>query len=624
MVLDLPVPGSDIRTWGHKVNAALESLEQYGIDTLSTAAAANSKVDGLVKAAVPLRGAGIDPTGATDSRAAVQALLNANAGKAVQVIPGDVINIAGQIEVPAGTTLLGPGEIRATAGFEHSSAIRLRSNTTLRGVTLTNPNMVISGNSGGRSYGVSIQGNDVLVEGNTVDGFENGIAATTGGEYHNHRIIGNRVKDVLGWRDFESNNGTTGGEDRGDGIVTWGAGSVIIGNIVNAKAGFDARIGIHAESLKSDDDTPSPFDDRVSVIQGNIVYGKFRRGITAEETKQVTIVGNFIQDSTWWGISVILGEGHVVAHNTIRWTRTSSDTQGSNYSPVRGPVAILKGSLGTVVQGNTIVHADGSSASGSIMLYSEGADDQPVDCMILDNNIQVVGTGSVQDGIRSDGLNFTRPVIRGNFISGFTRHGINMYTVDSPVVESNIIRGKGSSTTGYVKQNGGGSFGMCRFNHITGCSVGISASSVATGGVIENNYIDTATAFFFGGTPTGNRVASNKFGPNVGTYSFPSGSNNFLFNNLELQGTTTWQPTSSGAATGTVEAGKTATVTLTVTGAAVGNSNLVLVGAPYTLKGCQVTGYVSTANVVTIVISNLTGSDQTFASGTWKAQILGR
>src|SRR5690606_28833303 len=157
MVLDLPVPGSDIRTWGHKVNAALESLEQYGIDTLSTAAAANSKVDGLVKAAVPLRGAGIDPTGATDSRAAVQALLNANAGKAVQVIPGDVSNIAGQIEVPAGTTLLGPGEIRATAGFEHSSAIRLRSNTTLRGVTLTNPNMVISGNSGGRSYGVSIR-----------------------------------------------------------------------------------------------------------------------------------------------------------------------------------------------------------------------------------------------------------------------------------------------------------------------------------------------------------------------------------------------------------------------------------------------------------------------------------
>jgi hypothetical protein len=623
--LDLPVPGSDRLVWGHKNNAALQALNQYVADATAVAQGAQDTVAGLVKAAVPLRGVGIDPTGVEDSTSAVQALLTANAGKAVQVIAGDIIRITGQIEVPEGTTLLGPGEIRATAGFAHNSAVRLRSRTTLSKVVLTNPNSINSGNTGGRSYGVSIQGNDVLVEGCTVDGFENGIAATTGGEYHNHRIIGNRVKDVMGWNSVPSNNGTAGGEDRGDGIVTWGAGSVIVGNIVNAKEGYDARIGIHAESLKSEDDTPSPFDDRVTTIQGNIVYGKFRRGITVEETKQAAVVGNVVQDSTWWGISMILGEGHVVANNTIRWTRTSSDTQGSNYSPVRGPIAILKGSLGTVVQGNTIVHADGSAASGSIMLYSEGAEDQPVDCMILDNNIQVLGTATVQDGIRSDGLNFTRPVIRGNFISGFTRHGINMYTVDSPIVESNVIRGKGSSTTGYVKQNGGGDFGICRFNHITGCSLGISASSAAVNGVIENNYINTATALFWGGTPTGNRVASNKFGPLVTTNGFPNASANFLFNNLELQGTGSWQPTTSGQTAGTVLSGQSVTTTITVTGATVGNSNLVLVGAPYDLKGCTVTGYVTAANTVRVVLVNNTGADVTgFGLGVWKAQVLGR
>src|SRR5690606_25563154 len=610
--LDLPVPGGHSRTWGHKNNAALEALNQYASDAFAFANAANQTVSGLAKAAVPMRGTGIDPTGETDSRAGVQAVLDANAGKAVQVIPGDVIAIGGQIVVPEGTTLMGPGEIRVTAGVEHGSAVRLHSNSRLQGVVLTNPNQVISGNSGGRSYGVSLTGNDILVEGCTVDGFENGIAALSGGEWHNHRIIGNRVSNVVGWNSVPSNNGTAGGEDRGDGIVTWGAGSVIVGNIVSAKEGYDARIGIHAESLKSEDDTPSPFDDRLTTIQGNIVYGKFRRGITVEETKQAAVVGNVVQDSTWWGISMILGEGHVVANNTIRWTRTSSDTQGSNYSPVRGPIAILKGSIGTVVQGNTIVHADGSAASGSIMLYSEGAEDQPVDCMILDNNIQVLGTATVQDGIRSDGLNFTRPIIRGNFISGFTRHGINMYTVDSPIVESNVIRGKGSSTTGYTKQNGGGGFGICRFNTISGCSTGLSASSVATGGVVENNYIDCPTAFFWNASSTGNRVASNKFCSSVSSFGFPNAGSNFLFNNLELQGTVTWDPAE-------IAAGASVTTTVTVTGATTGNSNLVLVGAPYSLQGLTVTGYVSAANTVTIVVANLTGAPVNLGSGTWKA-----
>jgi hypothetical protein len=648
----LPSVGGDFNEWGEILNGTMQNLRDEqtanntavaGISAVATtaandsasalttagnavatasaaqaaAAAAYETVDGLVKAAVPLRGDGVDPTGATDSTAAVQGILNAYAGRAVQVIAGDVIRITSQIQVPDNTALIGPGEIRVTAGIEHTSAIRLGSGSRLVDVKLTNPNQIISGNTGGRSYGVSILGNDVLVQGCLVDGFENGIAVLSGGEWYNHRIIGNRIKDVIGWNSVPSNNGTTGGEDRGDGIVTWGALATIVGNIVNAKSGYDARIGIHAESLKTEDDTPSPADDRMVTVSGNIVYGKFRRGITIEETKQAVVTGNVISDSTWWGISMILGEGHVVTGNTIRWTRTSSDTQGSNYSPTRGPIAILKGSLGTLVQGNTIVHADGSSASGSIMLYSEGVSDQPVDCMILDNNIQCVGTGTVQDGIRSDGLNFTRPVIRGNFVSGFTRYGINMYTVDSPVVESNILRGA-SATIGYIKQNAGGDFGIFRFNHITGCGTGMSASSSAVNGVIENNYINCATAFFFGGTPTGNRVASNKFGALVTTYQFPNASSNFLFNNLELQGTVTWNP-------GTLAPGATVSTTCTVTGATAGNSNLVLVGMPDgTSADVQVTGHVQGANTVRIVVTNRGAANATFTSGTWKAQVLGR
>lgn len=640
----LPTVGGDFNAWGTTLNSTMQHLKDEqsdvavqvsGLSALATsasndadnalvqataaeaaAAAAAETVAGLQKAAEPLRGTGVDPTGVADSTAAVQAILNASAGGVVQVVGGDVIRLTSQVVVPDNTTLLGPGELRVTAGIEHTSAVRLGTNSRLIDVNLTNPNQIISGNTGGRSYGVSILGNDVLVQNCVVDGFENGIAVLSGGEWYGIRIIGNRVKDVVGWNSVPSQTGTAGGEDRGDGIVTWGALTTIIGNVVNAKEGFDARIGIHAESLKTEEDTPSAHDDRMVTVSGNVVYGKFRRGITIEETKQATVIGNAIADATWWGISVILGEGHLVTGNTIRWTRTTADTQGSNYSPTRGPIAILKGTVGTIVSNNTLVHADGSSAAGSIMLYSEGVEDQPVDCLIQSNTAVCVGTGTVQDGIRSDGLNFTRPVIKDNILSGFTRHGINMYTVTEPVVEGNILRGN-AATTGYTKQNGGGDFGQCRFNRISGAGTAINAASSATNGIIENNYLDCAIAMFFGGSPTGTRVASNKFGPLVTTQGFPDQNANYVMDNLELQGTVVWDP-------GSIPVGASLTTTVTVTGATAGNSNLVLVAAPYSLAGLTATAYVHAANTVHIVLANLTAGAVNLASGTWKVRVLGR
>jgi Periplasmic copper-binding protein (NosD) len=563
---------------------------------------------------VLLRGPGIDTTGASDSTAAAQDLLDASAGLTVQVPAGDVVSLSAQLTVPDNTRLLGPGELRFTGGIEHTSAVRLGNNCQLVDMKVTNPNSVISGNTGGRSYGVTILGNEVVVEGCTVDNFENGIAVLSGGEWFDTRIINNRVSNVIGWNSVPSQTGTAGGEDRGDGIVTWGALATIIGNIVSAKPGYDARIGIHCESLKTEADVPSPHDDRMISVTANVVYGKFRRGITIEETKQAVVASNTVADSTWWGISVVLGEGHVVTGNTIRWTRTSADTQGSNYSPMRGPIAILKQSDATIITGNSIVHADGSSASGSIMLYSEGASDQPTDCLIEGNTAITVGSATVQDGIRSDGLNFTRPVIRNNLLSGFNRHGINMYTVDLPVIEGNMIRGN-AATTGITKQNGGGNLGSITQNRIEGAATGINIP-FAVGGYVAQNFINTATAFY-AASATGNKVLDNKFGPLVTTYAFPTGTDNYLDGNLELQGTVVWDPPS-------IAVGASTTTTLTVTGATVGNSNHVLVGAPVSLQGLTATGFVSATDTVTIVLANLTAAAVNLASGTWKVRVLGR
>lgn len=70
-----------------------------------------------------------------------------------------------------------------------------------------------------------------------------------------------------------------------------------------------------------------------------------------------------------------------------------------------------------------------------------------------------------------------------------------------------------------------------------------------------------------------------------------------------------------------IAAAGTAELTITVTGAAIGD--VVSVGPPSTLNaGLQVTGYVSSANTVTIRVYNSTGSAVDPASATWKAAVI--
>ena len=65
--------------------------------------------------------------------------------------------------------------------------------------------------------------------------------------------------------------------------------------------------------------------------------------------------------------------------------------------------------------------------------------------------------------------------------------------------------------------------------------------------------------------------------------------------------------------------GDSATATMTVTGAALGD--IAIVAPPYSLQGLQMTAYVSAANTVTIVLFNNTGGAVDLPSGTWKAMV---
>jgi hypothetical protein len=77
--------------------------------------------------------------------------------------------------------------------------------------------------------------------------------------------------------------------------------------------------------------------------------------------------------------------------------------------------------------------------------------------------------------------------------------------------------------------------------------------------------------------------------------------------------TATWDPAS-------VASGATVTTTVTVSGASLGD--FTLESFSLSLAGLQLTSYVSAANTVTAVLSNLTGSAVDLASGTLSVLVL--
>lgn len=94
--------------------------------------------------------------------------------------------------------------------------------------------------------------------------------------------------------------------------------------------------------------------------------------------------------------------------------------------------------------------------------------------------------------------------------------------------------------------------------------------------------------------PGGGTLASTK----IGIHSLAVG---------QVQVTGTWNPAS-------IASGATETTTLTVSGASLGDYTLSSFSV--SLAGLQLTSYVSAANTVTVVLSNLTGAAVNLASGT--------
>jgi hypothetical protein len=186
-------------------------LKAGGIAALGLAAGASiplagsadmsSAAEEVPSSFIVLRGEGIDPTGSTLSTVAVQALIDSmsvGGVRLVQVAAGDILNLEATIRLSSNTRLIGPGELRWTNGIAAAAALSIvGDNVSVEGVTLSDFDGRSSA-TGNRNIGVLIAGNDVTIQRNTIVGFQNGVVVSARGEFFNHIITNNRIKDLTG------------------------------------------------------------------------------------------------------------------------------------------------------------------------------------------------------------------------------------------------------------------------------------------------------------------------------------------------------------------------------------------------------------------------------------------
>ncbi len=490
---------------------------------------------GSVGAAKVLAGTGIDLTGATVSTTAVQSFLDACvAGDTVTVPSGAIINLDATITINHRITMNGSGELRWTAGISNSVMINITvDGCAFIGMYLTNPNH-LAAQTGNRTAGIHFTANSGRVIGCRIVGQQQAINVEANGEWHDFVFNDNLILDVPGNGDGPTNTTSAYGEDRGDGITVWGATATIVGNRVAALAGTDARIGIHVEQLASYEGTAYANGDSMCTIGSNVVTGQFRRGITSEGVTHTTIADNTIADATWYAINIVgTADNCVVSGNTIKVSRSSTDNQGSAWSPVRAGILIYDNPMNPVIRGNTIVVTGTGGGSAGIALQV-GSGGNSTDAVIDGNTIDGGASNLFSNGVAVvNGAN--RIHVRNNVIKRFTGSGVTLADVDDPQVRGNYIRGVTGSPSQYgVVTSGAHTDGRVDQNTILSTVTAIKFAS-RTGLIsASGNNIETATnGIDFTGWATSIVVMvalNNFYGTTNHLLNIPSGANTTVTN----------------------------------------------------------------------------------------------
>ncbi len=420
-----------------------------------------------------IKGAGIDPSGATSSLSAVSALIATAAEGDIFCVPSGAILAFDDTLTITNTriTITGSGELRWTSGIATKAAVSIQAaHVTLDGLHITNPNE-LGATTGLRNYGVEIKAHNTIVRGCTIEKFQNGISNRSDGEWYNTQILNNRILEIVG----------VSLEDRGDGININGAAASVIGNVVTCKAGTQGRVGIHAEALGTSIVTPGPYDNAGITFSGNIVRGPFRRSCVFENISDGTITGNFFADALWWELALIRTRSCVVSGNTMVRTASHETVGGSQ---AKAMIYVYGETQNCTVTGNALRLALGAMTGATITAFiagesgSVGSSDWPTDCIVQGNNMFLSDDTPTDSGLATNGIWFsksTRLTIENNHIVGASSRGIwSAYAVGC------VIRG--NRITGNVG------------DHNPDLATGIESSGSSVNMLVEDNWIESTTS----------------------------------------------------------------------------------------------------------------------------------
>ena len=350
-----------------------------------------------------------------DSTLAIQAMFTA-------VTTAMTINktylISSPLSMPnQGVILAGAGALHATTGLENDYIIEVDADDVqIVGLTFDNPSL-FKPQTGGRQGAVRVNADNVSVNGNYIYRCLTGIATESTNERFGTTVIGNHLLDMLG-AGGGIGSASTYGEDRGDGIIIWGANSTIANNIVELRAGEDGRVGVHAEGLPGGQADP---DHRDIVFSGNQVRGAYRRHFVTENINRGSMIGNISRGgATWWSFAIIQCEDITLTGNIAYWDRTSASDQGNTWSPKRGVFGLINFNDNITIDNSNIVRM--TADSDGYLLATEPT-------TLTQTNIKIGVQAQSLNTTKNRGLDITgltNPTIDGANLIGFSS-GVKSY-----------------------------------------------------------------------------------------------------------------------------------------------------------------------------------------------------
>lgn len=570
---------------------------------------------------VPLNGVYSAPAFAAVDVTSYQALLDAVPEGSTVLNPSNwSIDLTDGLTIDKRLKLSGDGLLNFTAGIEGKAAIQVNADgTVLTGIRIYNPN-ALGNDSGDRPYGIEIQAHDIIVSNCRIEQFQNAIAQRANGEWYRSIIIGNQCLNCLGAGGGQASSSSLG-EDRGDGITAWGAGTVIANNIVTLKDGEDGRIGIHAERLNQFIITPGPYDDTAVSVVGNHIYGSWRRGIVFEGMRGATAEGNTIVGPTWWALAIVKGATCCVMEaNTVYWT-TTFDTWGS-WSPTIAPLKLGFELDSCTMKNNTVYMAAGSKTNVGFDMQNT-SDGVQTDCTMEGNKLlcedDTVEFLTSLARISATSTFFpTRPVFKGNKLRGDAPDGLLVQKCVSPLVSENAVVSLAGSpvagSAGIQLTDAAITHPRVLTNHCIGWEDGILCASVTSAGLIDGNILQNGTrGITVGGSFANIEITRNVF-DNLSSTKISGLAAAAQYLAHDNQGQTLYAESVYDFAS--LNSGASASQTFTVTGAALGD--FVEISASTSIGNLLQTATVTATDTVTVTLGNLTGSPVDPSSKTWK------